>query len=220
MGWKTDCWCGGQPSNGAGSVYARFLKFADLVLQADFVVVDYLAVESIIGLDFLESQGCVIDLHNKLLQVGGLSIPLEHGQDTFDSQQIAAEVAVVETLSIPPFSEIQTMASCNPVIDHRTWLIEGSRADLPVMIAGALVTSTPTGQGGYVPILIVNPLPTDVTIYKGTRVATASPLETMMVAPVGEVPNNSSNVHHACVIAEEHHAAGNGGINCMSLQMQ
>ena len=177
-------------------VWTLDLKFADLVLQADFVAVDYLTVESIIGLDFLESQGCVVDLHKKLLQVGGLSIPLEHGQDTGDSQQIAAEVALVETLSILPFSEIQTMASCNPVIDNRTWLIEGSWADLPVMIAGALVTSTPTGQGGYVPILIINPLPTDVTIYKGTRVATASPLESMMVAPVGEVHNNSSNVHH------------------------
>ena len=80
--------------------------------------------------------------------------------------QVPADMAVVETLSIPPFSEIQTMASCNPVIDHRTWLIEGSRADLPILIAGALVISTPTSQRGYVPILIVNPLPTDVTMYK------------------------------------------------------
>ena len=172
------------------------LRFTDLVIQADFVVVDCLAVESIIGLDFLERQGCVVDLPNKLLQVRGLSVPLVHAQDTDGSQQIPADVAVVETLSIPPFSEIQTMASCNPVIDHRTWLIEGSRADLPILIAGALVTSTPTSQGGYVLILIVNPLPTDVTIYKGTRVAKASPIESMMVAPVGEVPSSSSNVPH------------------------
>ena len=47
------------------------------------------------------------------------------------------------------------------------------------------------------PILIVNPLPTDVTIYKGIRVAKASPVESMMVAPVGEVPSCcSSNVPH------------------------
>ena len=123
-------------------------------------------------------------------------MPLVHGQDTDDSQQIPADVAMVETLSIPPFSEIQTMASCNPVIDHRTWLIEGSRADLPILIAGALVTSTPKSQGGYVLILIVNPLPTDVTVYKGTRVAKASPVESMMVAPVGKVPSSSSIVPH------------------------
>ena len=106
----------------------------------------------------------------------GLSVLLVYGQDTDDSQ-IPADVAVVETLSIPPFSEIQTMtmASCNPVIDRRTWLIEGSRADLPILIAGALVISTPTSQRGYVPILIVNHLPADVTMYKGVRVAKAKP---------------------------------------------
>ena len=105
------------------------MRFTDLVIEADFVVVHCLAVESIVGLDFLERQGCVVDLPNKLLQVRGPSVPLVHGQDTDDSQQIPADVAVVETLSIPPFSEIQTMtmASCNPVIDHKTWLIEGSR---------------------------------------------------------------------------------------------
>ena len=168
------------------------LRFTDIVIQTDFVVVDSLAVEAIIGLDFLESQGCVVDLPNKVLQVKGLLVPLERSQSMDDSQQISADVAVVETLFIPPFSEIQTMALCNPVIDHRTWLIEGSRADLPILIAGALVTSTPTGQGGYVPILIVNPLPTDVTIYEGTRVAKASPVESMMVAPVGEVPSRWS----------------------------
>ena len=172
------------------------LRFTELVIQADFVVVDCLAVESIIGLDFLERQGCVVDFPNKLLHISGLSVPLVHGQDTDDSQQIPADVAMVETLSIPPFSEIQTMVSCNPVIDHRTWLIEGSRADLPILIAGALVNSTPTSHGGYVPILIFNPLPTDVTIYKGMRLAKASPVESMMVAPFGEVPSSSSNVPH------------------------
>ena len=168
--WKTDCWCGWQSFNGA------CLRFTDLVIQADFVVVECLAVESIIGLDYLERQGCVVDLPNKLLQVRGLSVLLVYGQDTDDSQ-IPADVAVVETLSIPPFSEIQTMtmASRNPVIDRRTWLIEGSRADLPILIAGALVISTPTSQRGYVPILIVNPLPTDVTMYKGVRVTKAKP---------------------------------------------
>ena len=94
------------------------LRFTDLVIQADFVVVDCLAVESIIGLDFLERQGCVVDLPNKLLQVRGLSVPLVHAQDTDGSQQIPADVAVVETLSIPPFSEkyeVETSCHCRPV---------------------------------------------------------------------------------------------------------
>ena len=54
-------------------------------------------------------------------------------------------------------------------------------------------TSTPSeGQGCHVPILIVNPLHTDVTLYKpGTQMAKASPVEGLMVAPVGEAPSSS-----------------------------
>ena len=52
--------------------------------------------------------------------------------------------------------------------------------------AGKLVTSIAEGQRGHVPILVVNPLPTDVTLYKGTRVAKAGPVESLMVAPVSE----------------------------------
>ena len=85
------------------------LRYVDLVLQADFVVVDSLQVESIIGLDFLEAHNCIIDLPNKLLQFRCVSVPLEHHQYSDDFQQIPTEVALLETLSIPPFSEVQTM---------------------------------------------------------------------------------------------------------------
>ena len=61
------------------------LRFTDLVIQAGLAVVDCFAVDSIIGLDFLERQVCVFDFPNTLLQVRGLSIPLVHGQDTDDS---------------------------------------------------------------------------------------------------------------------------------------
>ena len=61
-----------------------------------------------------------------------------------------------------------------------TWLGEGSRFDL---VAGALVTPLP---GGQVPILIINPLPTEAVIYKGTNVDTAKPFGEAMVAPVSE----------------------------------
>ena len=84
------------------------LRFVDLVLQGDFVVADSLQVESIIGLDFLEVHNCIIDLPNKLLQFRCVSVPLEHHQYSDDTQQIPTEVAFLETLSIPPFSEVQT----------------------------------------------------------------------------------------------------------------
>ena len=51
----------GSPLTVAG-VCTLDLRFTDYVIQADFMVVDCLTVESIIGLDFLERQGCVVDL--------------------------------------------------------------------------------------------------------------------------------------------------------------
>ena len=48
------------------------------------------------------------------------------------------------------------------------------------------MTSLP---GGQVPILIINPLPTEAVIHKGTNVATAIPFDEMMVAPVREDSN-------------------------------
>ena len=48
------------------------------------------------------------------------------------------------------------------------------------------MTSLP---GGQVPILIINPLPTEAVIHKGTNVATAIPFDELMVAPVREDSN-------------------------------
>ena len=64
------------------------------------------------------------------------------------------------------------------------------------------------------PILIVNPLPTDVTLYKGTRLAKASPVEGLMVAPVGEsVPSSREDAPDVSP-RKSIMLSGNGGEKC------
>ncbi|KAL5464015.1 hypothetical protein EMCRGX_G032972, partial [Ephydatia muelleri] len=166
------------------------LDIAGTTFVSDFVVVDALGVDCIIGLDFLRKFEGVIDLPKNILQFRNVTVPLEKVpgkvSDHTDRRSELQRVALVETLAIPPFSEIQTTATVSSTDGTGVWLVEGSRFDLPILVAGALVTSLP---GGQVPILIINPLPTEAVIHKGTNVATAIPFDEMMVAPVREDSN-------------------------------
>eukprot|EP00731_Ephydatia_muelleri_P038117 Em0659g1a len=172
------------------AVTTLHLDIAGTTFVSDFVVVDALGVDCIIGLDFLRKFEGVIDLPKNILQFRNVTVPLEKVpgkvSDHTDRRSELQRVALVETLAIPPFSEIQTTATVSSTDGTGVWLVEGSRFDLPILVAGALVTSLP---GGQVPILIINPLPTEAVIHKGTNVATAIPFDEMMVAPVREDSN-------------------------------
>lgn len=48
------------------------------MVNIDFVVVDGLKVESIIGLDFLGKYGCIINLQERVLLFRGTSVPLHN----------------------------------------------------------------------------------------------------------------------------------------------
>ena len=132
-------------------VCALDLRFTDLVIQADFVVVDCLAIESSLVSIFMRGRAVLLTYLTSFSRSGVC-------QFLWCMARTLMTLSMVETLSIPPFSEIQTMVSCNPVIDHRTWLIEGSRADLPILIARALGTSTPTSQRGYMCLFLLSTL--------------------------------------------------------------
>ena len=89
-------------------------------------------------------------------QFRNVTVPLEevirktssNHTDRCSHEHDELQVALVETL-IPPFSEVQAVATVSSTEGTGTWLMEGSRFDLPVLVAGALVTSLP---GGQVPI--------------------------------------------------------------------
>ena len=145
------------------------LDIAGTTFVSDFVVVDMLGVDCIVGSDFLKKYGGVIDLSKNTLQFRNVMVPLEevtrktssNHTDRCSREHDELQVALVETLAIPPFSEVQAVATVSSTEGTGTWLVEGSRFDLPILVAGALVTPLP---GGQVPILIINPLPTEAVI--------------------------------------------------------
>ena len=65
-------------------------------------------------------------------------------------------------LAIPPFSEGKAVATFLSTEGTGTWLVEGSRFDLPILVAGALVDTIARWAGTH-------------TNDKGTNVVTAKP---------------------------------------------
>ena len=85
-----------------------------------------------------------------------------------------------ETLTIPPFSMLETMARVNGKVQGQTWLLQECRAkQLPVKIANGPVSST----CDQVPIRLLNPSPDSRVVYKGTKIATVEGVDDELVTP-------------------------------------
>ena len=200
--YKLEQWTGSQlvgvegspvPVYGATCVKVQMGE-GDLCVSIDFLVVDSLKVESLIGIDFLEKHGCVVNLEEGVLQLKGISIPLQNTRNSYKSRVAPASLSLVETVTIPPYSELETMASAAMAGADGVWLVSGLDLSLPVLIAAAVVSCA---QGREIPIRMINPSASGVTIYKGTRVAMAEEMEEWMLASITEAesaPNKNSTV--------------------------
>ena len=170
-------------------------RLADQALLADqLVVVDSIKVESILGLSFLEKHEGIINISKMLLQLEGVS--QHHADSSNSSDMLANEVSVsfIETVKIPAYSEIQTMAYTSSTCKG-VWLVEGSRPDIPIIVAGAMVTSSIGEPLGSIPVLMCNPLPTETVIRKGTRIARATRLQDESVlAPVTDAMSQEKKI--------------------------
>eukprot|EP00731_Ephydatia_muelleri_P019435 Em0012g260a len=157
-----------------------------------------------LGLDFLEKHDGIIDSSKMVLQFEGVSIQLQHHADSSNSSDMLANevsVSLIETVKIPAYSEVQTMAYTSSTCKG-VWLVEGSRPDIPIIVAGAVVTPSIGEPLGSIPVLMCNSLPTETVVHKGTRIARATRLQDeSLLAPVTDamsqekkIPKVSDNV--------------------------
>ena len=213
-------WSGGRLVGVEGSsVPVHGMTTMDIQLQGqmvsiDFVVVEMLKVESLMGLDFLEKNNCVIDLSEKVLQFKGVQVPLSIQAANIKHCQIGCvNVSLLETVTIPPFSEVETLANTElGERDGGIWLLEGrEHPNLSVLVAAAVVSPLQGDALCSVPIRMVNPLSTEVVVHKGTKIATVEKMDEWMLAPIQltetaaeeipEVPMHKQDVLHE--IAEQ-----------------
>ena len=161
------------------------------------------------GLDFLERYSCVVDLSEKVLQFKGVQVPLSKQTANRKHCQIGrVNVSLLETVTIPPFSEVETLANTElGEGDGGIWLLEGlEHPNLSVLVAAAVVSPLQEDALCSVPIRMVNPLSTEVVVHKGTKIAKLEKMDEWMLAPIQltetaaeeipEVPMHNQDVLH------------------------
>ena len=157
----------GIPISVRGSAVIQF-SINGIKFKHEFVIADHITTEAILGLDFLESNKCVLDLANEKMYIQNKLVPLQLLQTYNESQCL--KVTVEETVTMPPCSEMELMVHVD-TMQQGTWLVEGT--DSPVLVARAIVVPH---QCNMV-VRVVNTELTPVKLHKNMKIANAEPVE-------------------------------------------
>ena len=152
-------------------------------LSGDVVVVSPLTSEAILGLDFLRRHDAVIKAKEKQLTLGGNECVLPLSEANSLSSSSYLPIRAVETIEVPPYSEMEVMATVEQPAAG-VWLLEGVAEGRPAALtARALVTP----RSGQVRVRLLNPRPERVKIYKGSKIATLEEVDepVTQIAAVG-----------------------------------
>ena len=141
--------------------------------ETEVLVVNSLTTEAILGLNFLQQSNALIDLAKKQLLFKGHSVSVSLQSPHKTESDALPSVRVVETIRLPPRSEIIVMAETVNAVDGRNYLAETKGGSRPAaLVARALVES----KQSKVPTKLLNPRDTPTTIKAGTEVATLVPV--------------------------------------------
>ena len=161
----------GVPLKVRGSAVIN-LSLMGLKVNQTLIVADSLTSQGILGMDFLESNHCILDLADGKLSTGGKTIPLDPLHIGMQAA-VQVDVTVEENFVIEAESEMEIMGNVSNICNG-TWLVEDHLPKKPqVLIARAVVTP----QQGRIPVRVLNLKPESLTIYKGTKIAKAELLE-------------------------------------------
>ena len=150
-----------------------------------FAVAEGLTTEAILGLDFLQTNRCVLDMGKRTLQI------TQHPPIPLLQPQLPATspltVSLVDTVRIPPACELEVLACVHNQNDSvcplpvQPCILEQIRTKhLPVGVARALVIPSPKGF----PVRLINPSSDSVVLHKHTSVATIEPIVGTPICPV------------------------------------
>ena len=139
-------------------------------LQVGMVVVSPLTTEAILGLDFLSKHRANIDLRKEEVRLDSCPRVLKLTSKT--------TARVKEDTTVPSNSQAEVLACIHGPVDDRTWLLEDLGATIQqkqrsVMVARSLVTP----GNREVPVRILNPHNSPITIFKYTTIAMLEPLD-------------------------------------------
>ena len=159
----------GSPVESQGSVTVP-ITIGDTTFQTRVVVASSMSVEAILGLDFLESNRCVVDAGNRILEIpGGRKVDLcqtrIHGR---------VGAVLMDTAMLPPRSQMEVLLEPECGLEAGSWLLEPDmEGKVPVCVARAVVNMA----GGRFPVRLLNLDSRPTMIWKGTKIATMEHVE-------------------------------------------
>ena len=152
-------------------VVLKSLSIANRIFKPRVVVVDDLTADAILGMEFMEQNGCTLDIARRTLQFRyqGVSVPLTPPSQTKSQDHMCARVTLGEMRQIPAFSELEVMADVADVCGSSgTWILETATARSSAMVARPVVQPSE----GKVPVRLLNPRDKATTVYQGTTLDT------------------------------------------------
>ena len=151
------------------------IAFAGEIFQFPVLVASSLTADAILGMDFLDANKCTLEMANKVLHFPNRGVSISLQDPSSQTHIIQARVTLEETLSIPPFSEMEVMAKVSKGLHQGTWLLEECKSkNLPVRITRALVNPITRTM----PVRLRNLSSDTTTVFKGTKVATVEECDT------------------------------------------
>ena len=151
------------------------IAFAGEIFQFPVLVASSLTADAILGMDFLDANKCTLEMANKVLRFPNRGVSISLQDPSSQPHIIQARVTLEETLSIPPFSEMEVMAKVSEGLHQGTWLLEECKSkNLPVRVARALVNPITRTM----PVRLLNLSSDTTTVFKGTKVATVEECDT------------------------------------------
>ena len=150
------------------------LKLAGEIFHCPVLIARSLTSDAILGLDFLEANHCTLKMADRKLTFPERGVTVSLCESSPDPDLVQARVTLDETLTIPPFSVLETTARVNGKVQGQTWLLQECKTkQLPVRVANGLVKSA----YDQVPVRLLNPSPDSKVVYKGTKIATVEEID-------------------------------------------
>ena len=160
------------------------------------IVVDKLPMEALLGLDFIQAHGYVLDpaQGDCFIKSRGVTLPLQQKQKCSESQGsslnsvqllTSVTVSIKETVRIPAKHEVQVLGMAHGELQKGTWILEAasSRIKKQIHVANAVVKP----EKGVVPVQVLNPGTETITIYAGDIVAQMEHMDTSQALLVGSL---------------------------------
>ena len=184
----------GIPIKAQGSATIQ-LTIAGMEFQHRFIIADQITTDAtILGIDFLEANKCILNLAKGELSVNQKTIVL--ASHPVVASVGCAKVTLTDTVTISAGSEME-IRTCVHSNVKGIWLVEGDKTNqLHVCVSRALVTN----QNETVPLRVVNTSLTLITLYSNRKVAIAEQINefTICSAVEGEELTSTEGITHKC----------------------